>query len=230
MQVARAVHGREPVEQRGHQGDDRLLGELLVAPAPRLERLAALVLEHHVRRAIRLEEAHHADDVGVAEGGEGARLHEEAVQPREVEVLVLVGARRDGVVGRAVGELLGQVLLDHHLRVEVGVGGRVDDPEAALAEHRVEAVFHQAIAVRQRHARARASARKRPTWFVRCERPRHIHLIQRGRLEVLPHALPRYPGAPTPARPNATTWRQKPRKVTEGQSLTTVILTIALGS
>jgi hypothetical protein len=47
---------------------------------------------------VRLEEARHAHDVRVAEGGQRAGLDEERVQAALVEVLVLVVARRDRVV------------------------------------------------------------------------------------------------------------------------------------
>jgi hypothetical protein len=53
------------------------------------------------------------------------------------------------MVGGAVGELLRQVFLHHHLGVQVHVGGGIGDAEAALAEHGVDAVFEQAEADRQ---------------------------------------------------------------------------------
>jgi hypothetical protein len=64
-------------------------------------------------------------------------------RPVLVEILVLVGARRDGVVGGAVGEVLRQVFLDDHLGVEVHVGRGIGDAEPPLPEHPVDAVFEQ---------------------------------------------------------------------------------------
>ncbi len=55
-----------------------------------------------------------------------------SVQPALVELLVEVIARGDGVVLRAIGELLGQVLLDHHLGREIHVGGGIRYAESAL--------------------------------------------------------------------------------------------------
>ena len=164
VQVARAVHHREAVEERREERDDLVLGDVRALLAPGLERLAALVLEHHVRGLVRLEEARHAHDVRVPEGGERARLDEEAVEAALVEVLVVVGARRDRVVDGAVGEVLGQVLLDDHLGVEVHVGGGVGDAEAALAQDRVDAVLEQAEADREASCwgrRASAAGRAR---------------------------------------------------------------------
>ncbi len=153
VQVARAVHHLEPVEERGQQRDDARLGDVLVLLAVGLERLAALVLEDHVGGLVGLEEARHAHDVRVAEGGEGARLDEEAVEAVLVELLVGVVARLHAVVERAVGELLGKVFLDDHLGGEVHVGGGIGDAEAALAEDAVDAVLEKAEARGQREAR-----------------------------------------------------------------------------
>ena len=86
------------------------LGDALALPAERLERLAALVLEHHVRGLVRLEEARHAHDVRMAEGGERARFQEEAVQPALV-VLVGARARQHRGVERAVGKSSGRYSL-----------------------------------------------------------------------------------------------------------------------
>ena len=155
VQVARAVDDLQAIEQRRQQRHDCRLGNVLVVLAERLERLAALVLEHHVRGLVRLEESRHAHDVAVAERRERARFHEEAVQPALVELLVEVVARGDGVVLRAVGELLRQVFLDDDLRGEVHVGGRVSDAEAALAEHGVDAVFEEPVARGQHEGRGR---------------------------------------------------------------------------
>ena len=89
VQVARAR-----ARPRGRRGAARAAtrcvasGMCLALLAPRLERLAALVLEHHVRGLVRLEEARHAHDVRMAEGGERARFDEEAVQAALVELLV----------------------------------------------------------------------------------------------------------------------------------------------
>ncbi len=166
VQVARLVHHGESVEQRRQQRHDGRLGYVLALLAPGLERLAALVLQHHVRGLVRLEEPRHAHDVRMAEGGERARFHEEAVQPVLVEVLVLVGARRDRVVGGAVGEVLRQVFLDDHLGIEVHVGRGIGDAESPLPQHPVDAVLEQPEPVRKDGIGGRGLGRDRPARLV----------------------------------------------------------------
>ena len=93
-----------------------------------------------------LKKTGHTHDVGVAEGGQGAAFDQEAVQSALVAIAVARGVGRHGLARGAEGDLLGQVLLDGHARVEVDVGGQVGDAEATLAQHAVDAVFVQAKA------------------------------------------------------------------------------------
>jgi hypothetical protein len=106
------VHGLQTLEQRPeHRGEPCLVGRE-PAPKERVERLALLVVHHHVAGTVRLEGAVHAHDVGMAELLEPARLLEEALEPPLVVVPVPGGERRDAAVERTQRKLHGQVFLD----------------------------------------------------------------------------------------------------------------------
>ena len=83
------MHRSQPVEQWSRKAAQLRFRQPRVDDQQVLERLAALVVHHHVRGAIRLEIADHAHDVRVAELGERARFLQEAVKPPLVVVLLL---------------------------------------------------------------------------------------------------------------------------------------------
>ena len=96
---------------------------------------------HHVGRRVGLEKAHDADDVGMPEGRQRARLIEKARQaPFEGwPVLVARWAYRRVVITQ--GDIGGQILLDRHRQIEVLVGGEISEAESTDAQQLVEAVF-----------------------------------------------------------------------------------------
>ncbi len=146
MQEAGLVHDRQPVEQRLDQRRDLRLRERAVRLHPVGKRRALDEFHHHVGGAVRLEEAHHAHDVRMAERRHGARLVEKAPLAPVERVGGGRRARRDRIVGAARGDVVGQVFLDRDLEVEVRVGREVGQPEAAHAEHALDAVFLQRVA------------------------------------------------------------------------------------
>lgn len=159
QETARVDHG-EPVEQRP--------GELLQSRFRRprrvlqhgLQRLAALVIHHHVGGAVRLEVAQHAHDVRMLEPGERARLLQEALESPAVVGFAL-GAEWHHRACRSATlyarrELAGQVLLDRDRLLKVRIPSEVSDAEAADAEHLVEPVLVQRRLQRQRVAVSRA--------------------------------------------------------------------------
>ena len=143
VQEAGRVDFLDAVEEWGHDAEDlRFLG-LRMGVEPRLERLAALVVHHHVAGLVCLEVAHDAHDVGMAEAGEGARFLEEAVEPGLV-VVGAAGARERDVPGAdARDHAAGEELLDGDVLLEQRVAREIGDAEPAHAEDGVEAVLHQ---------------------------------------------------------------------------------------
>lgn len=135
-------HG-QAVEQWLDQTEQSAFGCILAAWPPLLQRLATFVLEHQVGGAVGLEKTRHAHDVRMPECGQGARFHQKAVQTVLVHRTVFGPARRHRLVAAALRQFARQVLLDRDPGVQVYFGGEVGDAEAALSQHRVDAVFEQ---------------------------------------------------------------------------------------
>jgi hypothetical protein len=132
---AGAVQPLERVEDRLDDGAQPcLVGRRAHRPARLHERHAGAVLHRHVGGAVRLPEAVDANQRGMVEGREQARLVEERVE----RALELLGAlRRAGPddAGRAArGELAGHELLERDLAQQRVIEREVDDAEAADAE------------------------------------------------------------------------------------------------
>ena len=155
---AGTVHGLEPVQQRRQQIQQIALADATAVRPPLAQGLAALVLEHHVGGVVGLEEAGHAHDVGVAEGSQRARLHQEVLEATQVEVETACAAGADALVLEAIGDLRRQVFLDRHPRMQVNVRCQVGDAEAALSENPLDAIFMQTVSDRQRLAGGRCRA------------------------------------------------------------------------
>ncbi len=143
VQETRRVDLADAVEEQGEQRLDRLLRREGVLLQPGLERLAVLVVHHHVAGAVGLEVAVDPDDVGMAEAGQRARLLEEAVQARLVVLGALRVGQRDGAVVHARHVARGEVLLDRHVLLEVRVAREVGDAEPADAQDGHELVLHE---------------------------------------------------------------------------------------
>ncbi len=156
VQEAGFVHLVQALQERHeHLHQVRLVGRVLAALQaffqPRVQALAELVVHHHVGGVVVLEKAVDADDVGVAEGRQGARFEQEAVQPDPVLFLVAAALGPDGGgLFVAHRQVVGQVFLDRHLGVQVGIVRQVGDAEAADAQHALDAVLVQHVANRQR--------------------------------------------------------------------------------
>ena len=141
VQEASLVHCSQAIQQRQQQFHQRLLGHRLVLRPPGFERFAVFNFQHHVGRAVSLEETRHAHDGAVPEGRQCARFHQKALQPLLVALQVFAGHRRDHAVTGAKDNVLRQVFLDRHVGVQVHVSGQVGDAEAAFAKHAVDAVL-----------------------------------------------------------------------------------------
>ena len=158
MHEAGTVHGLQAVQQRRQQVQQIALADAAAVRPPLAQGLAALVLEHHVGRVVGLEEAGHAHDVGVAEGGQRAGLHQEVLESPQIEVETAGTAGADALVLETIGDLRRQVLLDGHPRMQVDVRGQVGDAEATLPEDPLDAVLMQPVSGRQGLAGGRCSA------------------------------------------------------------------------
>ncbi|MNC89132.1 hypothetical protein D3C83_50310 [compost metagenome] len=113
------------------EGAERLLRHRAARSDPVRQRLSLDELHHHVAGVIRLEEAHHAHDVGMAERRERLGLGHEALQaPLERFGRVLRPGLHRAVLA-ARGEVARQVLLQRNLETEVAVGGKISQAEAA---------------------------------------------------------------------------------------------------
>src|ERR1043166_7644222 len=124
VQVARVVDHLQPLEERAGDRHDLRLRQRPARLDPVGQGVALDVLHDHVRAALGLEEAHHPDDVRMAERGDGARFVEEAaLAPHEI-LGDRRGVRRDGVIGVPDRDVGGQVFLDRHPQVEVRVDGK----------------------------------------------------------------------------------------------------------
>lgn len=198
VQEAGGMHHRQPVQQRLQQVQQLLLAAIPPRRPPLAQRLAALVLQHHVGGLVGFEEARHPHDVGVAEGRQRPGLDEEAVQPELVELAVPRRRHRHRLVRGAEGDLGRQVFLDCHPGVQVHVGGEVGDAETALAQHPVDAVLVQTEAHRQRQRLGRgrqwrqagqgtAVRHQHGDWGRRCGRARRgfrRHMHRRIRIDA----------------------------------------------
>src|SRR5262249_46876319 len=145
MQVPGAMDEVEAVEQRPDEREDRALVEGPAAADPLAQGLPGYELHHHVRGAVRLEEAQHAHDVGVTERGERARLVEEARQAPLERLGCGLALRLHRLIVAALGEIAGQVLLDRDLEVEVRIGREIGQAEAADPQGLLDLVLVQRI-------------------------------------------------------------------------------------
>ena len=99
------------------------------------QRLAALVLHHHVAGVVQLEEIEHGDDERVAEAREDLTLFQEPfAAPYESLGLLFRGGLNVAIV-IPVRELLREVLFDGNRAIQIRVGRKIGYAETASAEN-----------------------------------------------------------------------------------------------
>ena len=141
VQVAAAMHHLEAVEQRARDREQRRFRQRAAGRDPLVERLAVDELHDHVGGLVGLEKAHHPNDVGVLERGQGPRFVDES---RATPIEAFEGRRRfhgDRMVRAAQRELGRQVFLDRDFQRQVAVGRQVSQAEAANPKGGLDAVF-----------------------------------------------------------------------------------------
>ena len=150
MQKTGPVHNLQPVEQRADDAQQACPVEGQAPHQPVLQRLAGFVLHHHVGGVVGAEVAQHAHDAGMVKARQRAGFEQEALQP-PVEGLLDVGrAGPHAQLGGAHRHVAGQVFLDRHAAIQVGVVGQVRHAKTATAQHPLEAVLVEGVAAGQR--------------------------------------------------------------------------------
>ena len=155
MQHVGGVHHLQRVQDRGHDPVQlRLRGRAVETRQPALEAQSVLEAHDHVGGRVGLEHARDADDVGMLEAGQRARLVQEA-GPAPIECgLVALRLGPHTHVGAPVREVDGIVFLDGDPHAETDVVCLVRDGEAAPADDATDAI----AAVEQRIPRQEQSA------------------------------------------------------------------------
>ena len=132
VQEVGRVHHLERIEQRGDEEIELVLrGRALEAAQPGLQAHALLEAHHHVGGGVGLEHAADANDGGMLEARQRARLLEEVGAPLVEGRLVAFRLRPHAHGGVAVAEFDRVVLLDGHHGAEVEILGLVGDAESA---------------------------------------------------------------------------------------------------
>ena len=137
VEHAGAVQPLERVEDRLDDGaQPRLVGRRAPWPgAPAQQRAAGAVLHRHVGGAVRLPEPVHANQRGMVEGRQQARLVEERFErPLELLGAVRASAAPTMPAGPRAASSAGHELLERDLAQQRVVEREVDDAEAADAE------------------------------------------------------------------------------------------------
>ena len=150
------------VEAHRHRTDQRHQARFVEAFAVvqhLRQRCSVLVVHHHVRRAVDLEQAAYADDVrvplGLGEVPEDLGLFQELLAAEGKDFLRRRVRRLHRFAVDAVADGAGEILLDRDQFVEIGPAPLVDDAEAAHAQHLLQAPFAQHRAFGQRAVRIR---------------------------------------------------------------------------
>ncbi len=142
MDDAGAVGAIQPLRDRLDQGQQAGLVELLAFLQHLRERFSALEIHHDVGRAVDLEEAADADDVGMplrlGQLPEQLGLLQELLQAQAVDLLRRRITRLDRLALDPVADRAGEILLDGDLFAEIGPPAEVDDAEAADPQHLLE--------------------------------------------------------------------------------------------
>jgi hypothetical protein len=145
------VDERHAVEQRVEHLADLVLGDRPVPFQDLAEAHAFLVGHHEIGRAVRLEKAIEAHDVGMVERHQRLRLLAEALDA-EIERHAVARAdrmHRNGVAP-AYGDGRRQILLDRHLAADQQLRRPIGNAEAARAELLLDAVALELVALGQR--------------------------------------------------------------------------------
>ncbi len=141
MKKALGMHGAEAAQQSGGQAPDVVGRQAAAGFAQELGHvLAVLELHHGIGRVVGLEVAQHRHDVGMAEARQRARLVEEALAAPGEILDQARAARHHRAIAVADGAFERQVFLDRDDLGELRVEGAVGDAEAAVPDHRIEAV------------------------------------------------------------------------------------------
>ncbi|MNM92409.1 hypothetical protein D3C81_1047420 [compost metagenome] len=128
MHLAQAAH--QVVEDLAHEMLAQHLGAALLPGRQHvlLQRLAQLVVHHHVDRGVLAEEIHHAHHAGMGNAGQRAALFKEILQAEPECRGVFLGHHGDQFARVAPRQRRRQVLLDRDRRAGF-IGGQVDETE-----------------------------------------------------------------------------------------------------
>ena len=100
-----------------------------------LQRLAALVLHHHVAGVVQLEEIQHRYDVGIAEAGQDLAFFEKSLAAPDKGFGFCLRSGVDAAVVIPASQLLREVLLYGNRAIQIRIGREIGNSESASAEN-----------------------------------------------------------------------------------------------
>ena len=118
--------------------------------APCFQRFTALILQHHIRGAVRFKKTRDTNNIRMAKRCKGSRLFKKAVQTGLVKILIFRKLGGHGSIRTPIGKIFGKVFFDGDADIEIDVFGQIGNAEATLPKHNIDLILEQLEADRQR--------------------------------------------------------------------------------
>ena len=133
MQQVRIVDLFDGVEKAGQNVDHEARRQRLFRRFEDIEQVVPLdQVDDHIGRAVFLENAVHADDVGVTQFCKALRLADEHLDHR-TELFFVIRRSRDDILAAAHAVVFGKAFLQNNRPAKRIVGGAIGDAEATRA-------------------------------------------------------------------------------------------------
>jgi hypothetical protein len=100
-----------------------------------LERLATLVLHHHIAGVVQLEEIEHRYNERIAESGENLTLFQKSLATPDEGLGFILRGRVDTPIVIPGRKLLRKVLFDGNGAIQIGIGCEIGYPESPGTEN-----------------------------------------------------------------------------------------------